>query len=114
MVLIRPVVGSLAWSFVGSLCRSLAAWRRGAARATALGVAALAVVALGLIPDAARAKRCGARWRELLGDHAICMESPRDAAEPGPVAAALLVALGLWISSRLVAMPSMLVVVAWT
>ena len=32
-----------------------------------------------LIPDPERAKRCGERWRELLGDHAICLESPRDA-----------------------------------
>lgn len=32
-----------------------------------------------LIPDAPRAKRCGPRWTELLGDHAIRMESPRDA-----------------------------------
>jgi hypothetical protein len=32
-----------------------------------------------LIPDAGRAGRCGARWRQLLGDHAIVMESPRDA-----------------------------------
>lgn len=32
-----------------------------------------------LIPDAERAKRCGNRWRELLGDHTIVMESPADA-----------------------------------
>ncbi|WAC20040.1 hypothetical protein OVA24_01435 [Luteolibacter sp. SL250] len=32
-----------------------------------------------LIPDPERAKRCGARWRQLLGDHAIIMESPVDA-----------------------------------
>lgn len=32
-----------------------------------------------LIPDAGRAQRCGPRWRQLLGDHAIIMESPSDA-----------------------------------
>ena len=32
-----------------------------------------------LIPDPARANWCGQRWTELLGDHAIRMESPRDA-----------------------------------
>ena len=32
-----------------------------------------------LIPDAGRAQQCGARWRQLLGDHTIVMESPRDA-----------------------------------
>ncbi len=32
-----------------------------------------------LIPDKGRAQRCGARWRDLLGDHTISMESPRDA-----------------------------------
>ncbi len=32
-----------------------------------------------LIPDLARRKRCEARWRELLGSHTICMESPMDA-----------------------------------
>ncbi len=32
-----------------------------------------------LIPDLQRAQRCEARWRELLGDHTICMESPADA-----------------------------------
>lgn len=31
-----------------------------------------------LIPDPERAQKVGARWRELLGDHAICMESPKD------------------------------------
>ena len=31
-----------------------------------------------LIPDLQRRKRCEARWRELLGDHVICMESPDD------------------------------------
>jgi hypothetical protein len=31
-----------------------------------------------LIPDEARAQRVGARWRELLGDHVIAMESPKD------------------------------------
>ena len=32
-----------------------------------------------LIPDAGRAQRCGDRWRQLLGDHTIIMESPTDA-----------------------------------
>jgi hypothetical protein len=32
-----------------------------------------------LIPDLARRQNCEARWRELLGDHTICMESPVDA-----------------------------------
>jgi len=32
-----------------------------------------------LIPDLGRRQRCEARWRDLLGDHTICMESPRDA-----------------------------------
>jgi len=31
-----------------------------------------------LIPDKDRAHRCEARWRELLGDHVIVMESPAD------------------------------------
>ena len=31
-----------------------------------------------LIPDLERRRRCEARWRELLGEHAICMESPLD------------------------------------
>jgi len=31
-----------------------------------------------LIPDQRRRARCEARWRELLGDHVICMESPDD------------------------------------
>jgi hypothetical protein len=31
-----------------------------------------------LIPDPGRAQRVGARWRELLGDHVIRMESPKD------------------------------------
>jgi len=31
-----------------------------------------------LIPDLQRRKRCERRWRELLGDHVICMESPDD------------------------------------
>jgi len=31
-----------------------------------------------LIPDLARRKRCEARWRNLLGNHTICMESPAD------------------------------------
>ena len=31
-----------------------------------------------LIPDIDRGARCEGRWRELLGDHVITMESPRD------------------------------------
>jgi hypothetical protein len=31
-----------------------------------------------LIPDTGRAARCGARWRDLLGDHAVTMETPED------------------------------------
>jgi hypothetical protein len=31
-----------------------------------------------LIPDLQRRRNCEARWRELLGDHVICMESPED------------------------------------
>jgi hypothetical protein len=31
-----------------------------------------------LIPDLQRRRRCEARWRELLGDNVICMESPDD------------------------------------
>jgi hypothetical protein len=32
-----------------------------------------------LIPDLGRRQRCEKRWRELLGNHTICMESPADA-----------------------------------
>ena len=32
-----------------------------------------------LIPDAQRRRRCEPRWRELLGDHVICMDHPDDA-----------------------------------
>lgn len=32
-----------------------------------------------LIPDLQRRQACESRWRELLGDHTICMESPLDA-----------------------------------
>lgn len=31
-----------------------------------------------LIPDLKRRRKCEPRWRELLGDHTICMESPSD------------------------------------
>lgn len=31
-----------------------------------------------LIPDLARRQRCEERWREVLGSHAVCMESPLD------------------------------------
>jgi hypothetical protein len=39
-----------------------------------------------LIPDAGRRGNCEARWRELLGDHVICLEDPVDTC---PVAAAI-------------------------
>ena len=39
-----------------------------------------------LIPDLQRRARCEDRWRDLLGDHVICMESPDDTCH---VAAAL-------------------------
>lgn len=32
-----------------------------------------------LIPDLKRRQRCERRWRDLLGDHVICMEAPEDA-----------------------------------
>jgi hypothetical protein len=31
-----------------------------------------------IIPDRVRAKRCERRWRDLLGDHVLCLESPMD------------------------------------
>lgn len=31
-----------------------------------------------IIPDRTRARRCERRWRDLLGDHVICLESPAD------------------------------------
>ncbi len=31
-----------------------------------------------VIPDLQRRKRCEGRWRELLGDHVLCMEAPQD------------------------------------
>lgn len=31
-----------------------------------------------IIPDRARARRCEARWRDLLGDHVLCMDAPMD------------------------------------
>jgi hypothetical protein len=31
-----------------------------------------------LIPDLKRRRNCEKRWRKLLGDHVICMESPED------------------------------------
>ena len=31
-----------------------------------------------IIPDRSRARRCERRWRDLLGDHVICLESPID------------------------------------
>ena len=32
-----------------------------------------------LVPDLKRRPRCERRWRDLLGDHVICMEAPEDA-----------------------------------
>jgi hypothetical protein len=32
-----------------------------------------------LIPDLKRRRDCEPRWRDLLGDHVICMEAPQDA-----------------------------------
>jgi hypothetical protein len=31
-----------------------------------------------LIPDLARRRQCERTWRDLLGDHVVCMESPED------------------------------------
>jgi len=31
-----------------------------------------------IIPDRTRARRCERRWRDLLGDHVLCLESPVD------------------------------------
>jgi len=31
-----------------------------------------------IIPDLTRARRCERRWRDLLGDHVLCLESPVD------------------------------------
>jgi hypothetical protein len=31
-----------------------------------------------IIPDRVRAKRCERRWRDLLGDHVLCLEAPID------------------------------------
>ena len=31
-----------------------------------------------IIPDRARAKKCERRWRDLLGDHVLCLEAPVD------------------------------------
>lgn len=31
-----------------------------------------------IIPDQARAKRCERRWRDLLGDHVLCLDAPMD------------------------------------
>lgn len=31
-----------------------------------------------VIPDHTRAKRCERRWRDLLGDHVLCLENPID------------------------------------
>lgn len=57
-----------------------------------------------LIPDLQRRKRCEARWRELLGDHVICMESPEDAC----AVAASIVALTEGVLPDLKALPAAL------
>ena len=31
-----------------------------------------------IIPDRARAKQCERRWRDLLGDHVLCLDAPVD------------------------------------
>lgn len=31
-----------------------------------------------IIPDRSRAKRCERRWRDLLGDHVLCLDAPAD------------------------------------
>jgi len=31
-----------------------------------------------IIPDQSRARRCARRWRDLLGDHVICLDAPDD------------------------------------
>ncbi|MFN8382126.1 MAG: hypothetical protein U0V02_09315 [Anaerolineales bacterium] len=31
-----------------------------------------------IIPDRTRAKRCERRWRDLFGDHVLCLQSPSD------------------------------------
>jgi hypothetical protein len=31
-----------------------------------------------IIPDRGRARQCERRWRDLLGDHVLCLESPAD------------------------------------
>jgi hypothetical protein len=31
-----------------------------------------------IIPDHSRAKRCERRWRDLLGDHVLCLDAPED------------------------------------
>jgi hypothetical protein len=31
-----------------------------------------------IIPERSRAERCERRWRDLLGDHVICLETAKD------------------------------------
>ena len=31
-----------------------------------------------IIPDRARARKCEQKWRDLLGDHVLCLDSPID------------------------------------
>ncbi|KQZ39685.1 hypothetical protein [Duganella sp. Root1480D1] len=57
-----------------------------------------------LIPDLHRRQRCEARWRELLGDHVICMEAPQDAC----AVAASIVALTEGALPKLDALPGVL------
>lgn len=46
-----------------------------------------------LIPDEARRARCEARWRDVLGDHVLCLERPEDVCFVA--AGALLISEGL-------------------
>lgn len=92
----------------GPLARRLEAWAPRARHHALLGllVAPLFLTAwataAALIPSLLAWSRGGVDHCAIDADHPhLCLL--HHAAEPGPVAAALLVALGLWISSRLVA-----------
>jgi hypothetical protein len=58
-----------------------------------------------LIPDPDRRARCERTWRDLLGDHVICMESPEDTC----YVAASLVALTEGVAPSLNALDALLV-----
>ena len=53
-----------------------------------------------LIPDLGRRGRCERAWRDLLGDHVVCMESPEDTCR----VAAGIVALGEGVVADVVAL----------